>query len=380
MKWEKVDFSELPSPSYIIDIDALKADLQTMKNYCDLVGLKPLLAIKGFPLALLFKDIAPFFYGVSASSLFEAKLGRYMEKEIHVHTPAYCIKEIAEVLDMCDHVVVNSFSQWECIKSYLKKAKGKASVGIRINPEFSVVNVEKYNTCLPYSRFGVTASQLIHSDLAGIEGFHLHVMCDHGADTFAKVIQIVIDNFGDCLPRLSWINLGGGQRLADSDYQIELLQKPLSNLISKMGMDVYIEPCEAVITGSGYLVSTVLDIVENRKQTAILDTSALCHMPDVLEMPYRPDIVVPLTRNDGQYSYILAGISCLAGDIIGEYRFDKPLQVGNKVIFSEMGAYTFAKESYFNGINHPSIALYDEKNGIRVVKEFSYKDYEFNYW
>lgn len=359
-------------------MDALKAGLQTMKNYCDLVGLKPLLAVKGFPLALLFADIAPYFYGVSASTLFEARLGRHMGKEIHIHTPAYRSKEVAEVLDICDHIVVNSFSQMEYFKSYLNDLPQKASVGIRINPEYSEVNVEKYNTCLPYSRFGITASQLLHCDVAGIDGFHLHVMCDHGANTFAKVIEVVNNNFADYFPHLSWINLGGGQRLADPDYQIGLLQEPLSKLT--LGMEIYIEPCEAVVTGSGYLVSTVLDVIDNRKKTAILDTSALCHMPDVLEMPYRPDIVVPSNGNDGQYKYILAGISCLAGDIIGEYKMYNPLQVGDKVIFSEMGAYTFAKESYFNGINHPAIVLYDEKGGARIVKEFCYENYEFNYW
>ena len=350
-----------------------------MKRNCDILGIKPLLSVKGFPLAILFKDIAPYVFGISASSLFEARLGKHMRKEIHIHAPAYRPDEVKDVLDYCDHVVFNSLNQWKLYRDILDSHVKKPSVGIRINPEYSVVEIEKYNACLPYSRFGVTQELLLGEDLTGIDGFHTHIMCDQGAETFANVIANIVRKFRTFLPQISWINLGGGQRLADEDFQVESLLEPISTLTKDYGLEVYVEPCEAVVTGSGYLISTVLDVVKNDKDTAILDTSALCHMPDVLEMPYRPDIVVPVEKDSGNFKYIFAGVSCLAGDIIGEYKFDRPLHVGDKIVFSEMGAYTFAKENYFNGINHATIALYDQLNGFRVVRQVTYKDYEHQY-
>lgn len=379
MDWSKINLSQLPSPCYLIDCDSLKNNLKIMKRHCKAVGIKPLLAVKGFPLALLFSDMAPYVQGISASSLFEAQLGEHMGKEIHIHAPAYRPDEITDVLNCCDHMVFNSFTQWDQYRDVLHSNTKRPSVGLRINPEYSEVKIDKYNPCLPYSRFGVTREALLGRNLKGIDGLHLHVMCDHGAETFARMINNFVSKFEAVLPRLSWINLGGGQRLADKDYKIELLHDPISRLTKDVKLDVYVEPCEAVVTGSGYLVSSVLDVVKNGKETAILDTSALCHMPDVLEMPYRPDVDFPSDGNHGNYRYILAGASCLAGDIIGEYKFNTPIQVGDKIIFSDMGAYTFAKENYFNGINHPAIVLYDKLNGFRVVKQFDYKDYEHQY-
>lgn len=379
MDWSKINLSQLPSPCYVIDCDSLINNLKIMKRNCESVGIKPLLAVKGFPLALIFRDMAPYVHGISASSLFEAQLGVHMGKEIHIHTPAYRPDEIIDVLHCCDHVVFNSFTQWDLYRDLLNSSPKRPSVGLRINPEYSEVEIDKYNPCLPYSRFGITRETLFGRNLTGIDGFHLHVMCDHGAETFARVINNLVSKFEAVLPQLSWINFGGGQRLADKDYKIELLHDPISRLANDFDLDIYVEPCEAVVTGSGYLVSSVLDVIKNGKETAILDTSALCHMPDVLEMPYRPDIEFPSDGNHGNYRYIFAGVSCLAGDIIGEYGLDAPIKVGDKIIFSDMGAYTFAKENYFNGINHPAIVLYDQLNGFRVVKQFDYKDYEHQY-
>ena len=351
------------------------------KNFSGLsgLGIKPLISIKGFPLALVFEEIKPFIYGLSASSLFEAQLANHLGKEIHIHAPAYKPTELIEVLKYCDHVVFNSLSQWKRYQNIIKKNAKNTSIGLRINPEYSIVDSEIYNPCMPYSRFGVTCETLNHQSIDGIDGFHLHVMYDHDAKAFANVINNVLEKFGSYLPRLSWINLGGGQRLADDNYQTNILKEKISTLTTKFGLEVYVEPCEAIVTDCGYLVSTVLDVVTNKKKTAILDISALCHMPDVLEMPYCPDIEFPLTRNNGNYSYYLAGVSCLAGDIIGEYHFNSPIQFGDKVVFSEMGAYTFAKENYFNGINHPSIVLYNQDSGFQIVKQFYYQDYEANY-
>lgn len=344
------------------------------------MGIRPLLAIKGFPLAILFEDMAPYLYGISASGLFESRLGARMGKEVHIHAPAYRSEEMEEILERCSHIVFNSLGQWTQFRSLVDAGYWHPSIGLRINPEYSEVEVAKYNPCLPYSRFGVTRTALNCQDLSGIEGFHLHVMCDQDAGTFARVIEHTVDKFGDVLPQLSWINFGGGQRLANADYQIEFLQEPLSRLTSKYGLKVYVEPCESLTTECGYLVSTVLDIVKNEKETAILDTSALCHMPDVLEMPYRPDILFPSSGNVGDYSYIFAGCSCMAGDVIGEYKLAAPLQVGARIVFSEMGAYTFARENYFNGINHPAVVFYNRTQGFQLVKQFDYQDYEQKYW
>lgn len=379
MEWNKIDFSQLPSPCYLIDCDVLKSRLQTLKRHCDRAGLRPLLAVKGFPLAILFENMAPYLYGISASGLFESRLGARMGKEVHIHAPAYKLEEMGEVLERCSHIVFNSLGQWARYRGLAAANHRHPSIGLRINPEYSEVEVAKYNPCLPYSRFGITRKALDHRDLSGIEGFHLHVMCDQDAGTFARVIEHTVDKFGDILPQLSWINFGGGQRLADADYQIELLREPLAGLISKYGLEVYVEPCESLTTECGYLVSTVLDIVKNEKETAILDASALCHMPDILEMPYRPDIAFPSHGDTGDHGYIFAGVSCMAGDIIGEYQLAAPLQVGTRVVFSEMGAYTFARENYFNGINHPAIVFYDRTQGFRIVKQFDYQDYEHKY-
>lgn len=379
MEWNKMDISKLPTPCYIIDCDILKNNLGLMQRRCELLNIKPLLAVKGFPLALVFSDIAPFLCGASASSLFEAHIGEHIGKEVHIHAPAYKADEIEEVFTRCDHVVFNSITQWEKYKGTALRYASHTSCGIRINPEYSEIAVDKYNPCLPNSRFGITKAKVNMNRLAGIEGLHVHVMCEQGAETLVRVIEKIIYQFGNILPNMSWLNLGGGHQLADENYHIELLQKPVSKLTSDYGLNVYVEPCEAVVTGCGYLLSTVLDIVENEKITAILDTSATCHMPDVLETPYQPGIEYPANGDLKPYRYILSGISCLAGDIIGEYHMENPLHIGDKVIFSDMGAYTFAKENYFNGINLPAIVLYSASGGFNIVKEFSYHDYETRY-
>lgn len=379
MDWNIIDFSKLPSPCYVINVDILKNNLRAMKENCDFLGINPLISIKGFPLALIFKKMSPYVDGLSASSLFEARLGEHLGKELHIHTPAYRPDEILDVLTRCDHVIFNSFSQLSQYQNIVMSAPKPPSIGLRINPEYSEIKEDKYNPCLQYSRFGVTQEILGRYGVSDIDGFHLHVMYDQGAETLTRIIDILINKFGSYLPYLSWINLGGGQRLADDSYRIPSLKKNILKLTSEYGLKVYVEPCEAVITECGYLVSTVLDVIMNKKSTAILDTSASCHMPDVLETPYCPDVQYPLNNKDEKFDYLLAGVSCLAGDIIGDYKFGAPIQIGDKIVFSEMCAYTFAKENYFNGINHPAIVLYDQAQGFQIAKQFRYHDYESKY-
>ena len=379
MIWNEKTLSRLPSPCYIIDCDALKSNLSAMKRHCDYLGIKPLIAIKGFPLALLFRDMAPYICGISASSPFEARLGLHLGKEVHIHAPAYKDEDIKSITPWCDYIVFNSLSQLNRYKNILLDNAHFINIGLRINLEYSEALVDKYNPCMPYSRFGVTCKMLEHQNITDVSGFHVHTMYDNDAEAFARVIDVFTDKFEKYLSGLSWINFGGGQHLADDNYQVSILQERISHLKTAYALDIYVEPCEGIVTDSGYLLSTVLDIIENEKPTAILDTSAICHMPDVLETPYRPDIALPLNGNHRSYNYVLAGVSCMAGDLIGEYNFNAPLKIGDKVLFSGMGAYTFAKESYFNGINHPPIVLYDQINGFHIKKTFSYHDYESQY-
>lgn len=282
MNFYKLDITQLPSPCYVINCDVLKQNLLLMKKHCDYAAINPLLAIKGFPLALVYKDIAPFLKGASASSLYEANIAQYLGKEVHIHAPAYRPDEILNIYKNCNYIVFNSISQWEKYKNAFNWKKQQVSPGLRINPEYSEIDIEKYNTCTTYSRFGVTKNNIIQHDISGIEGFHFHALYDQGAETLIKIIDKVINNFGKYFKNIFWINLGGGHQLANEDYNIDLLEKTISKLKSEFGLEIYVEPCEAIVTSCGFLVSTVLDIVENNKKTIILDTSAICHMPDVL--------------------------------------------------------------------------------------------------
>lgn len=374
-----INLYKLPSPCYLIDIDVLIHNLKIMKKNCDILGIKPLLAVKGFPLSLIYNKLSPYLFGGSASSLYEAYICKQLGKEIHIHSTAYKPDEITKVFELCDHVVFNSLSQWNKYRDLIHKKYPKISTGIRINPEYSEVDTEIYNPCLQYSRLGITQNNLLYSDVSGIEGLHFHVMCDQGANTLYNVINVIINKFKENLLRASWINLGGGHQISELNYDVEIIKSPISKLINDFNLQVYIEPCESIVTSSGFLVSTVLDIINNKKQIVILDTSAICHMPDVVEMPYKPEIIFPQISKKGKYIYSLTGISCLPGDIIGDYNFNKPLKIGDRVIFSDMGAYTFAKENYFNGINHPAIVLYEKKHGFKIVKQFNYDDYAKNY-
>lgn len=377
---ENILSSQLPTPCYVIDCDKLRTNFSLLQKRCEILNIKPLLAVKGFPLALVYDEIREYIYGTSASSVFELLLGNYINKENHIHSLAYKQEEIEKILSNCDHIVFNSLKQWEKYKNILITKYHSVSPGLRINPEYSEISIDKYNTCLPNSRFGVTLDELLQVDITGIEGFHLHVMCDQGANTFLNVIEEVKNKFKKHLIDLKWINFGGGQQLVHNEFNIEILQGTLNELVSDFKIQIYVEPCEPLTANCGYLITTVLDVIDRKENIAILDTSACCHMPDVLEMPYTPDIIYPKTSNKKEaFSYTLAGVSCLAGDIIGKYELKKQLQIGDKIIFSDMGAYTFAKETYFNGINYPAIVLYEKQKGFSLVKQFDFQDYKKNY-
>jgi len=373
-----IDFNKLPSPCYVVDERLLEKNLKILHSVQERTGCSILLAQKGFSMHSVYPLIGKYLKGVTSSSLFEARLGyEKMGKEVHIYAPAYMDSEFDEILKYCDHIVFNSFHQWKKYRDRVKAVKTKkVECGIRINPEYSEIETPIYNPCYANSRLGVTLSNFEPDELEGIDGLHFHTMCEQNSDTLERTIKVVDEKFGKYIKKMKWLNLGGGHHITRPDYDIETLVRSIMYFKDKYGVDIYLEPGEAVALNTGYLVSTVLDIVENGMKIAILDASATCHMPDVLEMPYRPNIIGAGKPGEYPYTYRLGGNTCLAGDIIGDYSFREPLKPGDRIVFCDMAHYTMVKNNMFNGINLPSIVLYSEKEGAKVIREFHYEDYE----
>ncbi|MBQ3965340.1 MAG: hypothetical protein II684_00730 [Treponema sp.] len=365
------------SPAYIIDIDRLTENFSAVQKKADRAGLSLLMALKGFPLAKAFPFIRPYIDGVSASGLFEAKLGSKVGKEVHVHTPAYKKEDAEEIADLCSHIVLNAPRQLEI---FSQAATGKNEFALRLNPEVSIVKEAFYNPCAPYSRFGLTKKMLSSVEsgfFEKISGFHIHALCGSSSKDFNTLISRTIEQFSDWLPSVSWINLGGGQALTENDFDFADFAENLDILHSKYHLKTYIEPCEYLVMDAGFLVTTVLDVVHNEKDIAILDASLSCHALDMLKNCYQLPVVYPQAGK--AYSCLLAGNSCLSGDIFGEYSFSAPLKPGDKIIFGDMGSYSFAQMNYFNGINFPDIYFCSEKKGLQKIKSFDFKNYEALY-
>ncbi|WP_379971035.1 carboxynorspermidine decarboxylase [Ectobacillus sp. sgz5001026] len=371
-----LDFQALPSPCYVVDERLLKKNLELMNSVQERTGCSILLALKGFSMYSVFPLVGQYLKGITASSLFEARLGyEKMGKEVHAFAPAYVEQEFDELLSYCDHIVFNSFSQWNKYKEKVQQSPKKIECGLRVNPEYSEIEVPLYNPCSPYSRFGVTLANLKPEDLDGIDGIHFHTMCEQNSDTLERTIKVVEEKFGEYMKKMKWINFGGGHHITRPDYDVEKLVRTIQYVQDKFDVQVYLEPGEAVALNTGYLVATVEDIVNNGMDIAILDTSATCHMPDVIEMPYRPNIIDAGKPNEYAYTYRLGGLTCLAGDVIGDYSFKEPLKPGDRLVFCDMAHYTMVKNHMFNGVNLPSIARFNEEEGIQVVKQFKYEDY-----
>jgi len=373
---KQIDFTKVPSPSYIVDERLLTKNLEVLKSVQERTGAKILLALKGFSMHSTFPLVGNYLAGVTSSSLFEARLGfEKMGKEVHVYAPAYMESEFDELIQYTDHIVFNSFHQLNKFKDKVKNAGKEIEVGLRINPEYSEIETQLYNPCAPYSRFGVTVDNFKPEELEGVDGLHFHTMCEQNSDTLQRTIKVVDEKFGEYIKKMKWINFGGGHHITRPDYDIETLIESILFIKEKYNVDVYLEPGEAIALNTGYLVSTVLDIVHNGMDIAILDTSATCHMPDVLEMPYRPNIIGAEMPGEQAYTYRLGGMTCLAGDVIGDYSFKEPLKPGDKVVFCDMAHYTMVKNHMFNGVNLPSIASYNEEEGIKVIRQFVFEDY-----
>jgi len=372
-----MDFNSLPTPCYVVDEGLLIKNLEILKNVMNRTGCRILLAQKGFSMFSEYPLIGQYLSGTTASSLFEAKLGfEEMGKEVHIYSPAYLDEEFDEILNICDHIVFNSFPQWNKFKEKVKGAGENIECGIRVNPEYAEIETDIYNPCFKGSRLGVTLSNFRPEELDGIDGLHFHTMCEQNSDVLKRTIKVLDEKFGKYMGRMKWINFGGGHHITRADYDIETLVECILFIKNKYNVQVYLEPGEAVALNTGYLVAKVLDIVNNDMAIAILDTSAACHMPDVLEMPYRPNIIDAGMPGELSYTYRLGGPTCLAGDIIGDYSFKAPLKAGDRLIFCDMAHYTMVKNNTFNGVNLPSIAAYNETQGIRIIKKFGFKDFK----
>lgn len=367
----------VPSPSYVVDEGLLIKNLELLKSVIDRTGCKILLAQKGFSMFSVYPLIGQYLNGVTSSGLLEAKLGfEEMGKEVHTYSPAYTEADFDEILSYSDHLVFNSFDQWRRFRDKVKNYPKHIECGIRINPEYSEIEVDMYNPCFTFSRFGVTLENFEPDELEGISGLHFHTMCEQNSDTLARTIQVVDEKFGKYLKDMKWINFGGGHHITRPDYDIETLIESILFMKEKYGLDVYLEPGEAIALNTGFLVTTVLDTMHNGMPIAILDTSASCHMPDVLEMPYRPEIVGAGMPNEKAITYRFGGPTCLAGDVIGDYSFDQPLTAGDKLVFCDMAHYSMVKNNTFNGMELPAIVLNTVADGPKVIKEFGYEDFK----
>lgn len=368
-------FEDLPSPSYVCEQDLLENNLKLLKKVQDEADVNILLALKGFALYSTFDLCKKYLKGCCASGLHEAILAKEeFSGEVHTYSPAFKEEEIDEIIELSNHLVFNSFNQ---LKQFRKKALGKTSLGLRINPEYSSVEVDLYNPCAINSRLGITKANFEEDELEGIDGLHFHALCEQNVDALEGALKAFEDNFSMYFKDLKWVNFGGGHHITREDYDVQGLIKLLKEFKKRYPhLKVYLEPGEAVGWQTGYLVATVLDVIKNGMNLAILDTSAEAHMPDTLAMPYRADIRNSGIANEKEYTYRLGGNTCLAGDIIGDYSFDKPLEVGDKIILEDMIHYTMVKTTTFNGIKLPSIVIKLSNDCYQIVNNFGYNEYK----
>jgi len=382
------DIKKIATPAFVVDEGLLTKNLEILKSVSDASGCKILLAQKAFSMYSLYPVIGEYLSGTTASGLYEAKLGREeMGKENHVFSPAHIESEFDEILEICDHVVFNSLSQWSKFREKCDSARIKSTsplnVGLRINPEHSTQEHGIYDPCSPGSRLGITKQNFedgLHEYGAKIEdfdGLHFHTLCEQNSDALEETLTAAEEKFGQYFHKIKWINFGGGHHITREDYDIPLLIKLIKQISGKYNVQVYIEPGEAVVLNTGFLVSSVIDKVTNGSvQNLILDTSAACHMPDVIEMPYRPPVANSGEANEKPYTYRLGGPTCLAGDIIGDYSFDCAIDIGDKLVFCDMALYTMVKTNTFNGTRLPDIVIRDANGVCKVVKSFGYGDFK----
>lgn len=372
----------LESPYYVVDLGLLRRNLAVLRRVGDESGAKVLLALKGFAMWSVFPIAREYLTGITASSVSEARLGREeFGGEVHAYAPAYSEADIAELVTLADHVVLNSVTQLQKFEPVLHRAG--VECGLRINPEHREVETELYDPCAPGSRLGVRKATLEAAPqdlLARIDGLHFHNLCQKNSDALERTLAAVEARFADFIAGVKWVNFGGGHHISRPDYDVERLIRIVRDFSARYGKQVYLEPGEASALNTGFLVAEVLDLVPGPADgltTAILDTSATAHMPDVLEMPYRPEVLGAGLPAEKPHTYRLGGLTCLAGDVIGDYSFAQPLAPGDRLVFTDMAHYTMVKSTMFNGVRHPSIATFEPTSGaLREVRRFGYLDYK----
>ena len=375
MNSKKID--KLSTPYWLLEEKKLLKNLKLFKYIKDKSGAKILLALKGYALYQSFDLISEYLDGCCASGLHEALLAKEeFKKEVHTYSPAFKEEDLKQIATISNHLVFNSVAQYQRYHQVAKELNPNISLGLRVNPEFSCSPKEIYNPCGANSRLGTTLQNFDISQLDGIEGLHFHALCEQGSEELEDVVENFEAKFKEYIPQMKWINFGGGHHITKDGYNIEKLIKIITNFKSKYNVEVYLEPGEAVGWRTGVLVTSVLDIVHNGMDIAILDSSAEAHMPDTIIMPYRADVEGASEAGIKPYTYQLAGNTCLAGDIMGDYSFDTPLKIGDKIVFKDQIHYTMVKATTFNGIKLPSIAIKRLDDSIDIVKEFGYEEFK----
>ena len=377
---DQIDWASIPSPAYVLDESRLRRNLSLISGVQKASGAKIIVAFKGYSMWSTFPMIREYgIHGATASSLNEARLAREeMGGEVHVYAVAYSDAEFPAMLALADHLTFNSFSQWERFKPVVEAARaaGKAvHIGIRINHEYGEVETDLYNPAGPYSRLGVTRAEFRSDLLDGVDGLHFHSLCENGPDVLERTLEVFEAKFGDVLPRMKWVNFGGGHLMTRAGYDTDHLVRIVRGFRERWNLGVILEPGSAFGWDTGWLVSSVLDVVHNVKDSLILDISASAHMPDVLEMPYRPRVLGAAESDVLEHDYLLGGTTCLAGDVIGEYSFAAPMKVGDRVIFDDMIHYTMVKTTFFNGVRHPDIGIWHTDGRYELIKRFSYEEF-----
>jgi len=373
---------EINTPCYVCEEELLENNLKILDYVQQQSGAKIILALKGFAMWSTFDLVAKYLKGCTASGLYEAKLAceefcKYNTKaEVHTYSPAYKDEDIEEIADISDHIVFNSPNQLQKYVCKVKEINPNIHISLRINPEVSSSPVDIYNPCGLYSRLGTTLQNFDEKILEHIDGLNFHALCEQNVDALEKVLSVFEEKFAKHLRSLKYINFGGGHHITKKGYDVEKLIWIIKEFRKKYNLDIYLEPGEAVGWETGYLVSSVLDVFKNGMNIAILDTSAEAHMPDTLAMPYRAEVRNAGVANEKKYTYRLGGNTCLAGDIMGDYSFDVPLHVGDRIIFEDQIHYTFVKNTTFNGVQLPSLAIKRKNGDIELIKEFGYEEYK----
>lgn len=376
------DISALHTPCYLVDEEKIARNMEILGQVTKRTGCKILLAQKAFSMYSLYPMMSGSLAGTAASGLYEARLGREEMPggEVHIYSPAYRPDEIEAVTDICDHIIFNSPGQKERFFPFVRAARERGrriSAGLRVNPEYSEIETDIYNPCTPRSRLGAMEAEVNEAVLEGVDGLHFHTLCEQGSDVLERTVPHFEKRFGKYLKGMKWLNMGGGHHITKDGYDIDRLCRVIDGIRSKYDVEVYLEPGEACALNAGYLVTEVLEVRSTGGVNhAIVDASAACHMPDVTEMPYRPQVIGAGLPGEREYSYILGAPTCLAGDVIGEYSFDKPLKEGDRLVFTDMAIYTMCKNNTFNGIGLPWIYRADRQGDISLHKSFGYEDFK----